>query len=557
MTTATDQPIDSIDEPMQASPDAVTRARYASALVGFAGLSVLTLLLGVSPLSLWPFVTSVALALCALMLSQGRSVLGIAAIGILTGALWAFVESWRTETPAFVGWMVPMAGYTVLLLVIHHSIQHRVALARAANPNLAEWTSSSPLLDPAAESVETFLHAFNRWHQDWADQDEPWPAFDCFLREHLLEHIGARHVRVFRVVADGNQLLPLSGMTDANDPESGGDDAWATKSVTKDNESASPWSRKKKNPRLSPPWKPRRMDAHADVEGYVVANKQAYIKGCPGQGERIRALAERSLLSVVWCFPVTWGEEVIGLVQVGHLPRRALKDPATLRVLAELVSVCWNRVRDVHELGIARRTDLASGVLARSDFLTVAGHALADACTANEPVSVLVLALEGMRSLDDNGQWDFRDRYVRRVGSVLNRKLRADDVIGRFTDDRFVILLRRVDTALGEQLAEKLQQSVVQAMKIQTDDTEPQADITPDDASPVLALEVRCALVGGHWPKLPNDAQRAHARLHELIGHAFSMLEVARLRAQNVIAKSDAPDSGDDAPVLADAVVPS
>jgi hypothetical protein len=45
--------------------------------------------------------------------------------------------------------------------------------------------------------------------------------------------------------------------------------------------------------------------------------------------------------------------------------------------------------------------------------------------------------------------------------------------------------------------------------------------------------------------------------LHELIGHAFSMLEVARLRAQNVIAKSDAPDSGDDAPVLADAVVPS
>lgn len=73
---------------------------------------------------------------------------------------------------------------------------------------------------------------------------------------------------------------------------------------------------------------------------------------------------------------------------------------------------------------------------------------------------VLALAIEGLRHLDDTGQWSERDALVQQLGAVLHQKVRSDDLLGRFADDRFIVVLRRLDSALGTLVAEKLLETV-------------------------------------------------------------------------------------------------
>jgi GGDEF domain-containing protein len=67
-----------------------------------------------------------------------------------------------------------------------------------------------------------------------------------------------------------------------------------------------------------------------------------------------------------------------------------------------------------------------------------------------------VLSLEGLRGLDDRGLWQQRDALVENVARLVCSRLRSDDVAGRFSDDRFMLLLRRLDSGLGRLIIEKL-----------------------------------------------------------------------------------------------------
>ena len=513
----------------------------AALLVGFAGLAALALLLGISPWSLWPFVASITLALGTVMAIQGRSVTVATVIGVVAGLLWALGTWWRSGIPSFTEWFVPIASYIILVLAIHHAIVLRAAAAHAGGfrsglGHAGSPEGTSPRIEPAARTAQGLLHAFGQWHGDWADQDEPWSAFDCFLRDQLLDRVQAKHVVCFRVVADGRQLMPLAG----SDNPALNDGLVLRRTLAtraSDRPDADRGGPRGSN-RLRPAWKPLPIGPRSGIEGHVATTGQMYIEGRNDQSHALESSAEQASTPVVWCFPIRRGDETIGVVRVGTLPQKILRDPLLLELVAELVSLCWARVCDVHELGIARRMDTVSGLLARSDFLTVATHALADSLESKEPVVLVVLAIEGMRALDDQAQWGARDELAHRAGNALNQRLRSDDVVGRFSDDRFVVLLRRTDRAIGRLLAEELRDRMLTALCAKTDDNASAADQGPG------VLGVRCAAVGGQWPVPDAGVSIAQAQvlLHESIAHALARLDAARLRGQNVISDDDDDD---------------
>src|SRR5262249_43420109 len=95
------------------------------------------------------------------------------------------------------------------------------------------------------------------------------------------------------------------------------------------------------------------------------------------------------------------------------------------------------------------------GTLTRSELLRKL-EVVAGTVSDEEPMMVLALAIEGLRALDDCGQWNRRDAVIERIGRVLSRRVRSDDLVGRFSDDRFIVVLRRLDSRLGTLVAEKL-----------------------------------------------------------------------------------------------------
>jgi GGDEF domain-containing protein len=121
-------------------------------------------------------------------------------------------------------------------------------------------------------------------------------------------------------------------------------------------------------------------------------------------------------------------------------------------------------------------------VLTRAAFFQAGSEGLAEAFRAAEPAAVAILALEGIRSLDDDGHWDAADDIRGVISSAIKQRLRADDRIGRFDDSRFILLLRRVDSELAQLIMRELLAQVSAALRAR----KPYAD----------RIELRCGLAG-------------------------------------------------------------
>ncbi len=287
--------------------------------------------------------------------------------------------------------------------------------ADAPRPELAP-TAPEPVAAPSP--LAAFGVTFQAWLAERAGHVAPWPAFDQLVRELLTEHLGATRVRCYHV-RPGNEALRTLSQSGDQTPDNG--------------------------PAL-----------RAGLLGHVATTGNEYVAGDSSQGQLVHDLAAQSDNKWAWVWPVRERNAVVGIVAAGS-PRdpSALLDSAR-RPVGAFLSLCWQHVACLERLGVAQRTDRASGVLTRSDFFTLGEHALADSYQENEPVVVAVLALEGLRRLDDGGCWRERDTLIERVGQLISHRVRADDLVGRFSDDRFALLLRRLDSGLGRLIAEKM-----------------------------------------------------------------------------------------------------
>lgn len=262
-----------------------------------------------------------------------------------------------------------------------------------------------------------FAHALNKYFSTMPASEPQWPAFDQFIREALAESFDALRVRAYLVNHGVDKLRPLAG----GDNRSGDID----------------------------------LHARGGLLGHVVTTGIAYYGFDEHRGETSHKLAENERRwQIVW--PIRDGHATIGVIAVGEPYRLAEMTPQGRELVQSLLTQTWMHVACREHLRVADFTDKGSGVLTRRDFFDAAESAICGAREECEPVVVAVMTIEGLRRLDDHGAWDTRDQLIERVGRSLARHLRADDVVGRFSDDRFAILLRRVDLALGKLIADKL-----------------------------------------------------------------------------------------------------
>lgn len=437
----------------------------------------------------------------------------------------------------------------------------------------------SPSMSPEkwVTSLAEVTAAFSRWLEDRSDDERIWPAFDRFIRETLLDLVGATRVRLFRTADGGRGLRPLAeesgAASDLLVPTGLTDHVLATgrRYIRGDwthgalvdqlaAESDGAWNRAPASALHAPdPATPdaRPADASAvpacdTTDSRPPANEPSH--GCTAPGPVAWMFGIRSRGSAASRGDGVAANHAVGLVVVGEILERNLAARDGLEALANLINGFWIHVRDFESLQLARRTDRGSGVLNRMDFLDAADAAATEAEHEGEPVVVMAVAMEGLRRLDDDGHWTVRDRLIQEAGRVLRRKLRNDDIVGRFSDDRFVVLLRWLDLALGRLIAAKVVQSLRESV----------ANVL-HDAFPTGGkdyIKVRCGLASSRGPDSQHpgasapDAARATPwdacpspappTLNDLLVGALSASATARRNGQEIcIAGSDgAPPGG-------------
>ena len=330
------------------------------------------------------------------------------------------------------------------------------------------------------EHQAKLIESFNDWFERQEGGEPLWPAFDRWVRDALNQYAGARRVRCFHTTEDGHRLTSLTTQL------------------------------------AEPLWPPAGLPG---LIVHVLASGQAYLHGGRANGASVEHLAADWATSITqtpglkapvphWLAPIRMNGRTIGLVLVGEMPEALPPDELDLATLGVLLTVFWRQVAQAQALAVAVRTDQPSGVLTWCDLAARGQRVVEESRHEGEPVVVLALALEGIRRLDDHGYWALRDTLMRQTGGHMRAKLRSDDLVGRFSEDRFVAVLRRLDLALGQMIARKLLTTV--------------EDVLEDQ--PVLEemVRVRCGL-----------SEAGADGLEAAIARAFEALRIARLEKRD------------------------
>lgn len=288
------------------------------------------------------------------------------------------------------------------------------------------------------------MSRFAEWLGTQNNEEDFWPEFAEIVRATLNQCCQATHVRVYRVAANGRELAAI------REP--------------------------------SPLVQTDRISARRGIVGHVVTTGRSYIANDVSKGELLDALADDVHGPLAWVFVVKRGNERLGAVTAGTCEAGNADALAILAHTEKLVNQFWLMAVDAQRTWALERFDPVCNLLSRPAFVQVAEHALEESYRQGAPAAVAVLAIEGLRAMNDSGRWEVADEMLGEVGALLRAKVRGEDRLGRFDGSRFVILLRRVDSELATLIVRQLIAQV--------------STLCADVARWGAAVSVRCGLAG-------------------------------------------------------------
>lgn len=340
----------------------------------------------------------------------------------------------------------------------------------------------------SVSAVEIFRR-FDEWLAAHRNRPDPWPDFGEFITNVLFLTYKAKHTRAYRLLAtDDDVLFPLRSI------------------------------------------EPERRDfpnARSGIVGHVVTTGKSYYVGDPGHGELLDELARNEPNGAVqcsWCFAVQHDRRTIGVVCVGEADAQCLRDRTKTQLVEGLISLCWMVLTESCRSRLADETDPVSGALTYGAFSHTANIAIDTAYARGEPVAIVNVNVEGLRCFADHGQWELANQTLYEVCSLLKQRLRDEDQVGVFDGSRFLILLRRVDSALAMLIVRKLMDRV--------------SLLCTSRSAAGCELRARCGIAGSGLTR-PS--------LHTLIERATSLCQQARLNGEDIAADLDQADRSEHA----------
>jgi diguanylate cyclase (GGDEF)-like protein len=140
-------------------------------------------------------------------------------------------------------------------------------------------------------------------------------------------------------------------------------------------------------------------------------------------------------------------------VATGHLAReetsRSLQVEAFEKLNAENQKLLSRREKEA-------RIDRLTGLMNRASLEKEAHRALRRVRTGGGYLSILFCDMDRLKQINDELGHDAGDRVLRQSGSLLRRGLRAQDLVGRYGGDEFVVVLPNLTRETAFERAEHL-----------------------------------------------------------------------------------------------------
>jgi len=156
------------------------------------------------------------------------------------------------------------------------------------------------------------------------------------------------------------------------------------------------------------------------------------------------------------------------LARIAEAVRGIIPGPAADDLLAQIAAIFPSAVPDdverialenvqlQHELELLQSVDALTGLRNRQRFFEDLRRELAAARRYDSPLSLVVLDVDGLRTVNETRGYDAGDRLLLTLGELLLTRLRVTDIAARIGDDDFAVILPRTPIVGAEALAERI-----------------------------------------------------------------------------------------------------
>jgi diguanylate cyclase (GGDEF)-like protein len=164
---------------------------------------------------------------------------------------------------------------------------------------------------------------------------------------------------------------------------------------------------------------------------------------------------EKSRLTV----PMPSTDGPVGLLIFGDATRERVfpdEDLAVASVLAGLAGEAVAGARLLRRLSRLSEADSTAGLASHRELHESLALEKARAEDHGSHFSAVMLGLDGLKSLNETYGYPAGDEVLRLVASLLSERTRADDVVGRWAGDKFLMILAETTVAQAGLFAEQL-----------------------------------------------------------------------------------------------------
>jgi diguanylate cyclase (GGDEF)-like protein len=113
-----------------------------------------------------------------------------------------------------------------------------------------------------------------------------------------------------------------------------------------------------------------------------------------------------------------------------------------------------------HELELMQSVDGLTGLRNRQRFFEDLRREFAAARRYDSPLSLILLDVDGLRSVNETRGYDAGDRLLLALAELLMTRLRVTDIAARIGDDDFAVIMPRTPQEGAERLAERIAEAL-------------------------------------------------------------------------------------------------
>jgi diguanylate cyclase (GGDEF)-like protein len=158
--------------------------------------------------------------------------------------------------------------------------------------------------------------------------------------------------------------------------------------------------------------------------------------------------------------PIETDREFMGVLCVGRARSRQGQEKRLLKMVADLTATAADYMTDLRNKKEAAETDGLTGVFNKRYLLQWLGDEVVRAGRENFPISLLMLDIDHFKHYNDRNGHLEGDEVLRRVGDLLKRSIRDDDIAARYGGEEFIVVYSGAPKTMALRLAEDLRKAV-------------------------------------------------------------------------------------------------